>query len=124
MSNLNQAVNDLPSLSIRRPVLIIVLNLLIAIAGYAALNGLEVRELPDVDTPTITVTAQFPGASPETVDAEVTAHLEGAVARVSGVKNIYAQSEENSARVRVEFRPGINLGKMRISPRCEIIAAY
>ena len=42
MSNLNQAVNDLPSLSIRRPVLIIVLNLLIAIAGYAALNGLEV----------------------------------------------------------------------------------
>lgn len=109
MSNLNQAVNDLPSLSIRRPVLIIVLNLLIAIAGYAALNGLEVRELPDVDTPTITVTAQFPGASPETVDAEVTAHLEGAVARVSGVKNIYAQSEENSARVRVEFRPGINL---------------
>lgn len=109
MSNLNQAINDLPSLSIRRPVLIIVLNLLIAIAGYAALNGLEVRELPDVDTPTITVTAQFPGASPETVDAEVTAHLEGAVARVSGVKNIYAQSEENSARVRVEFRPGINL---------------
>ncbi len=109
MSNLNQAVNDLPSLSIRRPVLIIVLNLLIAIAGYAALNGLEVRELPDVDTPTITVTARFPGASPETVDAEVTAALEGAVARVSGVKNIYAQSEENSARVRVEFRPGINL---------------
>ncbi|TPV61738.1 efflux RND transporter permease subunit [Aestuariibacter sp. GS-14] len=109
MSNLNQAINDLPSLAIRRPVLIIVLNLLIAIAGYAALNGLEVRELPDVDTPTITVTAQFPGASPETVDAEVTAHLEGAVARVSGVKNIYAQSEENSARVRVEFRPGINL---------------
>ncbi|HCV19361.1 MAG TPA: multidrug transporter AcrB, partial [Alteromonas sp.] len=109
MSNLADNHNDLPSLSIRRPVLIIVLNLLIAIAGYAALNGLEVRELPDVDTPTITVSAQYPNASPETVDAEVTAHLEGAVARVSGVKNIYAQSEENSARVRVEFRPGINL---------------
>ncbi|MBU3022417.1 efflux RND transporter permease subunit [Aestuariibacter sp. A3R04] len=100
---------DLPSLSIRRPVLIVVLNLLIAIAGFAALNGLEVRELPDVDTPTVTVTAQYPGGSPETVDAEVTSRLEGAVARVSGVKNIYAQSEEGSARVRVEFRPGINL---------------
>ncbi|NVK55904.1 MAG: efflux RND transporter permease subunit [Alteromonadaceae bacterium] len=109
MSNLADNHNDLPSLSIRRPVLIIVLNLLIAIAGYAALNGLEVRELPDVDTPTITVSARYPNASPETVDAEVTAALEGAVARVSGVKNIYAQSEENSARVRVEFRPGINL---------------
>ena len=107
--NLSSSVSDLPSLSIRRPVLIVVLNLLIAIAGFAALSGLEVRELPDVDTPQVTVTAEFPGASPETVDAEVTGRLEGAVARVSGVKDIYAQSEENSARVRVEFRPGVNL---------------
>ncbi|MEG3768690.1 efflux RND transporter permease subunit [Alteromonas sp. 14N.309.X.WAT.G.H12] len=105
----SQQGSDLPSLSIRRPVLIVVLNLLIIIAGFAALNGLEVRELPDVDTPTVTVTAEYPGGSPETVDAEVTSRLEGAVARVSGVKNIYAQSEEGSARVRVEFRAGINL---------------
>ncbi len=109
MSHLTSQNNDLPSTAIRRPVLIVVLNLLVAIAGFAALNGLEVRELPDVDTPTITVTAQLPGGSPETVDAEVTSRLEGAVARVSGVQNIYAQSEENSARVRVEFRPGIDL---------------
>ena len=109
MSHLTSQNNDLPSTAIRRPVLIVVLNLLVVIAGFAALNGLEVRELPDVDTPTITVTAQLPGGSPETVDAEVTSRLEGAVARVSGVQNIYAQSEENSARVRVEFRPGINL---------------
>jgi hydrophobe/amphiphile efflux-1 (HAE1) family protein len=106
---LSSQANDLPSLAIRRPVLIVVLNLLIAIAGFAALSGLEVRELPDVDTPRVTVTATFPGASPETVDAEVTSRLEGAVARVSGVKNISAQSEENSARIRVEFRPGVNL---------------
>lgn len=109
MSHLTSQNNDLPSTAIRRPVLIVVLNLLIAIAGFAALNGLEVRELPDVDTPTITVTAQLPGGSPETVDTEVTSRLEGAVARVSGVQNIYAQSEENSARIRVEFRPGVNL---------------
>ncbi|QJR79848.1 efflux RND transporter permease subunit [Alteromonas pelagimontana] len=109
MSKNNVQVNDLPSTAIRRPVLIVVLNLLIVIAGFAALEGLEVRELPDVDTPTITVTAELPGGSPETVDAEVTSRLEGAVARVSGVKDIYAQSEEGSARVRVEFRPGINL---------------
>ncbi len=107
--NPSSQVNDLPSLSIRRPILIIVLNLLVAIAGIGALSGLEVRELPDVDTPTITVSATYPGGSPETVDTEVTSRLEGAVARVSGVKNIYAQSEENNARVRVEFRPGIDL---------------
>lgn len=101
--------SDLPSLSIRRPVLIVVLNLLIIIAGFAALNAIEVRELPDVDRPIVSVTASYPGGSPETVDTEVTSKLEGAVARVSGVKSINASSEEGSSRVRVEFRPGINL---------------
>lgn len=103
------AVNDLPSLSIRRPVLIIVLNLLIILAGFAAVMGLEVRELPDVDRPMVTVTATYPGASPETVDTEVTSRLEGAIARVSGVKSIQAQSEENSSRIRVEFRSDVKL---------------
>ncbi|MGI5309863.1 efflux RND transporter permease subunit [Rheinheimera sp. WS51] len=101
--------SDLPSLSIRRPVLIVVLNLLIIIAGLAAFNAIEVRELPDVDRPIVSVTASYPGGSPETVDTEVTSKLEGAVARVSGVKSINASSEEGRARVRVEFRPGINL---------------
>ena len=101
--------DDLPSLSIRRPVLILVLNLLIVTAGIAALNALEVRELPDVDRPIITVSANYPGAAPETVDTEVTSRLEGAVARVSGVKAIRAQSEEGNSRIRVEFRPGIDI---------------
>ncbi|GAA0858581.1 efflux RND transporter permease subunit [Aliiglaciecola litoralis] len=101
--------NDLPSLSVRRPVLIVVVNLLIMIAGLAALSGLEVRELPDVDRPRLTVTANFPGGSPETVDTEVTSRLEGAIARVSGVTSIRAQSEEGFSRTVVEFRPGVNL---------------
>ena len=96
--------NDLPSVSIRRPVLIVVLNILIALAGIAALMGVEVRELPDVDQPVVTVRATLPGGAPETVDAEVTSILEGAAARVSGVKSIRSQSEENSARTVVEFR--------------------
>jgi hydrophobe/amphiphile efflux-1 (HAE1) family protein len=90
-------------------VLIVVLNLLIIIAGIAAIAGIEVRELPDVDRPRITVSASFPGGSPETVDTEVTSKLEGAIARVSGVKTIRAQSEEGNSRIVVEFRPGINL---------------
>ncbi|RUO41094.1 multidrug transporter AcrB [Pseudidiomarina aestuarii] len=105
----NTQLTDLPSTAIRRPVLIVVLNLLIIIAGLAAINGVEVRELPDVDRPIITVSASFPGAAPETVDTEVTRQLEGAVARVSGVKSIRASSEEGSARIVVEFRPGIDL---------------
>ncbi|KAF7780567.1 hypothetical protein PMAN_a1618 [Pseudoalteromonas marina] len=102
-------MQDLPSMAIRRPVLIVVLNLLIIIAGLAAIAGIEVRELPDVDRPRITVSASFPGGSPETVDTEVTSKLEGAIARVSGVKSIRAQSEEGNARIVVEFRPGVDL---------------
>ncbi|MFU8783950.1 efflux RND transporter permease subunit [Aliidiomarina sp.] len=109
MAKETKSTNDLPSLAIRRPVLIIVLNLLIIIAGIAALNGLEVRELPDVDRPIVTVTASFPGASPETVDSEVTSRLEAAAARVSGVKSIRSSSEEGSTRIVIEFRPGVNL---------------
>ena len=102
-------VSDLPGLSVRRPILACVANLLIVIAGLAALFGVEVRELPDVDRPVVSVDATYPGAAPETVDAEVTRVLEGAVARVSGVEEISSASEENSSRIRVRFRPGVDL---------------
>ncbi len=102
-------LSDLPSLSVRRPTLIVVLNLLIVIAGFAALLGVEVRELPDVDRPVVVVRAFFDGASPETMDAEVTSVVESAVARVSGVKSIKSASEENNMRVRAEFGPNVNL---------------
>ena len=99
----------LPELGVKRPWLVVVFNLLIAIAGIAALLGIEVRELPDVDRPIINVRALLPGASPETMDAEVTRLLEGAVARVSGVKEISSSSEENNARIRVEFQPNADV---------------
>ena len=68
----------------RRPVLAFVLNTLIVVAGLAAFYGVEIRELPDVDRPVITINADFEGAAAETIDREVTAVIEGAVARVSG----------------------------------------
>ncbi len=101
----------LPELGVKRPWLVLVINLLIAIAGIAALMAVEVRELPDVDRPIVNVRAQLPGASPETMDAEVTRVLEGAVARVSGVKDIDSASEENNSRIRVEFSPGMNVDR-------------
>ncbi|OBX19178.1 multidrug transporter AcrB [Erythrobacter sp. QSSC1-22B] len=100
---------DLPMLAVKRPLLIGVLNLLIVIAGVAALMGVEVRELPNVDRPIVSVTANLPGAAPKTMDSEVTSVLENAVARVSGVRQIDASSEENNSRIRVEFNPGIDL---------------
>ncbi len=105
----SQLRGGLPELGVKRPWLVAVMNLLIVLAGIAALLAIEVRELPDVDRPLINVRAQLPGASPETMDAEVTRILESAVARVSGVKTIDSSSEENNARIFVEFRPGTNV---------------
>lgn len=102
-------LNDIASLSVRRPVLMAVLNLLIIVAGVTALMGIEVRELPDVDRPVVTVQARLPGASPETVDAELTSRLEAAIARVNGVRLIRSQSEETSTRIVIEFRPNVDL---------------
>ncbi|MFN2286913.1 MAG: efflux RND transporter permease subunit [Chromatocurvus sp.] len=105
------AQDDLPALGVRRPWLVAVINLLIVIAGIGALLAVEVRELPNVDRPMINVRAQLPGASPESMDAEVTSMLEGAVARVSGVLDINSSSEENNSRIRVEFRPGSDVDR-------------
>ena len=108
-SDQSDAMNDLPAISVRRPYLAIVLNLLIMIAGIGAIMGVEVRELPDVDRPIVTVRGDYPGASPETLDAEVTSVVEAAVARVNGVKEVRASSEENNFRIRVVFSPSTNL---------------
>ena len=100
---------DLPMLAVKRPLLVGVLNLLIVIAGLAAFAGIEVRELPNVDRPIVSVTASLPGAAPETMDSEVTSVLEDAVARVTGVRQINSSSEENNSRIRAEFNPGVDL---------------
>ena len=89
----------LPALGVKRPWLVTVMNLLIAIAGLVAIFVIEVRELPDVDEPVVNVRANLPGASPESMDAEVTRILEGAVARVSGVKEVNSNSEEGNTRI-------------------------
>jgi len=97
------------ALFVRRPVLAFVLNTLIAVAGIAAFFGVEVRELPDVDRPVITITTNYDGAAAETIDRELTATLEGAVSRVTGVKSISSSSSYGRSRVTVEFADGVDL---------------
>ncbi len=104
-----QQNGGLTALFIRRPVFAFVLNVLIVVAGLAALTGVDVRELPDVDRPVISVSTTFSGASAETIDREVTQVLENEVARVSGVKNISSTSSFGRSRVTVEFNDGADI---------------
>ncbi|HEX5935391.1 MAG TPA: efflux RND transporter permease subunit [Pseudorhizobium sp.] len=91
------------ALFVRRPILAAVLNTLLVVAGLAALFGVEVRELPDVDQPVVTVRTTYEGAAPQTIDQELTQIIEGAVARVSGIKSISSESQFGSSRVTLEF---------------------
>ncbi len=97
------------ALFIRRPILAFVLNALIVIAGIAGFLGGEVRELPDVDRPVITITTNYAGAAPETIDREITALIEGAAGRVSGVSAISSSSRFGRSRVTVEFSGSTDL---------------
>ncbi|WAX97894.1 efflux RND transporter permease subunit [Aminobacter sp. NyZ550] len=108
MQNEN-AEKGITALFVRRPVLAFVINTLIVVAGLAAFYGVEVRELPDVDRPVITVSTGYSDAAAEIVDREVTAVVEGAVARVTGVKSISSSSSYGNSRVTVEFNDGVDL---------------
>ncbi|MCA3437719.1 MAG: efflux RND transporter permease subunit [Rhodobacter sp.] len=97
------------ALFVRRPILAFVLNAMIVLAGLAALSGAEIRELPDVDSPVVSISTTFDGAAPETIDREITAVIEGAAGRVAGVKSISSSSRQGSSRVTVEFRDDVDL---------------
>ncbi len=97
------------ALFVRRPILAFVLSALIVLAGLAGLFGAEIRELPNVDRPVVTVTTEFPGASPETVDQELTGRIEGAVGRVSGIRSISSNSRFGRSRVTLEFESSVDV---------------
>lgn len=97
------------ALFVRRPVLALVVSALIVVAGFAGLSGVEVRELPAVDSPVVTISASYSGAAPETIDREVTGVLEGAVSRVPGINAISSSSSFGRSRITLEFRGDTNL---------------
>lgn len=99
------------ALFIRRPIFALVVNTLIVVAGLAAWNGIEIRELPQVDQPVISVTTTLDGAAPETMDREVTSVVEGAVSRVQGIKDISSTSNFGRSRVTLQFSDTTDIGQ-------------
>ncbi len=88
---------------IERPVATTLLTLAIALAGAIAFRLLPVSPLPQVDFPTISVSAALPGASPETMAATVATPLERALGRIAGITEITSSSSLGSTRVILQF---------------------
>lgn len=91
------------ALFIRRPVATTLLTLAILLSGALAFYLLPVSPLPQVDFPTISVSARLPGASPETMAATVATPLERALGRIAGVSEITSSSSLGSTRVTLQF---------------------
>ncbi|MGD8872819.1 MAG: efflux RND transporter permease subunit, partial [Gemmatimonadota bacterium] len=89
--------------SLRRPVAITMAYTSIALLGIAAWRNIPIEMLPDAELPRLTISATWPGSSPETVEAFLTAPLEATVQQVRGVERIVSTSSEASSQIEVEF---------------------
>src|SRR5215212_6430525 len=88
---------------VRRPIATVLLTIGVALAGIAAFFALPVSPLPQVDYPTISVSASLPGASPETMATSVATPLERRLGTIAGVNEMTSSSATGSARISLQF---------------------
>ena len=89
--------------SIVRPVVTIVLTLLVLIFGFISLNRLPVREFPDIDVPTISISTTYTGASASVVETKITQIIEDSVSGIDGLDTIESISRDGRSRITLEF---------------------
>jgi multidrug efflux pump len=100
---------NISELSLRRPVLAIVLNILIVVFGVIGFKFLGVRDYPAIDPPNINVRTSYPGANPDIIESQITEPLEKAINGIAGVKNITSLSSAGSSNINVEFDLSVDL---------------
>lgn len=100
---------NISELSLRRPVLATVLNIVIVLFGVIGFTYLGVRDYPAIDPPNVSVSTSYPGANAEIVESQITEPLEKAINGIAGVKNITSTSSQGTSRINVEFELSIDL---------------
>ncbi|RYE85185.1 MAG: efflux RND transporter permease subunit, partial [Myxococcales bacterium] len=95
-------------LFIRRPVLAIVVNVILVIAGLQALRSLNVRQYPKLESATVTVRTAYVGASADLVRGFITTPLERAIAAADGIDYIESQSVQGLSTVNVRLKLNFN----------------
>lgn len=100
---------NISELSLRRPVLATVLNILIVLFGVIGFTFLGVRDYPAIDPPNVSVRTQYPGANAEIVESQITEPLEKAINGIAGVKNITSTNSQGVSSINVEFELSIDL---------------
>jgi len=93
----------LSDVSIKRPVFAAVMSTVLVIFGLFAYDKLPVREYPDTDSPVLSITTVYRGASAEVIEAQVTQIVEEAVSGIEGIKRVASTSRDESSSISVEF---------------------
>ncbi|MCX5907910.1 MAG: efflux RND transporter permease subunit [Deltaproteobacteria bacterium] len=112
----------LSNLSIKRPIFAAVMMLALVTLGIFSYRRLAIDMYPDVEIPVISVITKFPGASPETVEREVTKRIEEAVNPISGVKHVVSTSREGVSNVIVLFHLEVKINEASQEARSKINA--
>lgn len=100
---------SLSTISIRRPVLAIVMSLVIVLFGSIGISLLGVREFPSVDPPIINVRTTYVGANADVIEAQITEPLEEAINGIAGIKSLTSTSNDGTSNITVEFDVGADL---------------
>ncbi|HEX8777769.1 MAG TPA: efflux RND transporter permease subunit, partial [Rhodanobacter sp.] len=100
---------NLPALCIRRPVMTALLMIALIVFGAVAYPQLAVNELPNVDFPTISVSASLPGASPETMATAVATPLENQFSTIAGISQMTSTSALGSTSITLTFHLSRNI---------------
>jgi len=95
---------NVSSWSIRNPVPSILLFIMLTVAGVIGFRAMKIQQFPDIDLPTITVTASLPGTAPAQMETEVARKIENSIATVQGLKHLYTKVQDGTATVTAEFR--------------------
>ncbi len=99
----------LPDVSIRKPVMAIMMTMALLVFGGIGYMRLPIREMPDIELPTVTVTVPYPGAAPEVVEEEVADPLEEVINTIQGIKTLKSTSMEGGASITITFELDENI---------------
>src|SRR6187455_2010624 len=100
---------NISELSLRRPVLAIVMNIIIVVFGVIGFNFLGVRDYPAIDPPNVNVSTSYAGANADIIESQITEPLEKAINGIAGIKNITSSSSVGTSNINIEFELGIDL---------------
>ncbi|TAF99591.1 MAG: efflux RND transporter permease subunit [Betaproteobacteria bacterium] len=89
---------------IKNPVPALMFFVLLTMAGLFSFSSMKVQNFPDLELPTITVSAALPGAAPAQMESEVARKIENSIATIQGLKHIYTKVQDGAATVTAEFR--------------------